>query len=148
MPYFTKKPVEIEARQFVESEAAELAAWCGGSVVINDLSAEPSIAIYTLEGIMAARLGDWLIRGVNGEFYPCKPDIFEKTYDVAEAPVDPYHIEVLSMEDQPDGSALMEYRIGSEALKTFANIGLLKVLQDKVDELKVEVEDFDTNVGC
>jgi len=85
MPKYVKKPVEIEARQFIESDGAELAEWCGGSVQINDLTGEPSIAIYTLEGVMSARLGDWLIKGVSGEFYPCKPDIFDKTYEPAKS---------------------------------------------------------------
>ena len=85
MPFYTKKPIPIEARQFVESEVADLASWCDGSVVIDDLSAEPSIAIYTLEGTMTARVGDWLIRGVDGEFYPCRSDIFEKTYEPAKS---------------------------------------------------------------
>lgn len=40
-----------------------------------------TLKIKTLEGIMTANRGDWIIRGVNGEYYPCKPDIFEKTYD-------------------------------------------------------------------
>ncbi|WP_204664866.1 hypothetical protein [Dyadobacter sandarakinus] len=44
---------------------------------------EDKILIPTLEGVMEASLGDWIIRGVNGEFYPCKPDIFEKTYEPA-----------------------------------------------------------------
>ena len=42
--------------------------------------------IHTLEGIMCAQIGDWIIEGVNGEFYPCKPDIFEKTYEPADKP--------------------------------------------------------------
>lgn len=41
----------------------------------------PTIAIDTLEGTMQASWGDWIIRGVNGEFYPCKDEIFRKTYD-------------------------------------------------------------------
>lgn len=40
--------------------------------------------IHTLEGVMTATKGDWIIKGVNGEFYPCKPDIFEKTYEKVE----------------------------------------------------------------
>lgn len=41
----------------------------------------PVMKIKTLEGVMNANVGDWIIKGVNGEFYPCKPDIFEKTYE-------------------------------------------------------------------
>ena len=40
--------------------------------------------IKTLEGVMTANIGDFIIKGVNGEFYPCKPDIFEKTYEIVE----------------------------------------------------------------
>jgi hypothetical protein len=41
------------------------------------------LAVYTLEGVMKASVGDWIIRGVKGELYPCKPDIFEATYEPA-----------------------------------------------------------------
>ena len=41
-----------------------------------------TLCIYTLEGSHQANIGDYIIKGVNGEFYPCKPDIFEKTYDI------------------------------------------------------------------
>ena len=82
---FRKKPVVIEARQFTaDADFTDLVAWCGGRADeipnINGLS-YPVIDILTLEGTMTARIGDWIIRGVNGEFYPCKPDIFEKTYE-------------------------------------------------------------------
>ena len=83
---FRKKPVEIEARRFVSYALIcqdDLAKWCGGTlrgVQKGPLNRE--IEIPTLEGDMRASWGDWIIRGVNGEFYPCKPDIFEKTYEV------------------------------------------------------------------
>ena len=47
-------------------------------------NAKNEIAIQTLEGTMIASVGDYIIRGVNGELYPCKPDIFEKTYEKAD----------------------------------------------------------------
>jgi hypothetical protein len=50
----------------------------------RDDNAEPSIQIMTLEGVMTARLRDYIIRGVHGEFYPCHPGIFEQTYEVIE----------------------------------------------------------------
>lgn len=59
--YFRKKPVVIEAYQ-----------------------TEEGLDIFTLEGVMHAAPGDWIITGVNGEQYPCKPDIFEKTYEPIE----------------------------------------------------------------
>lgn len=101
---FRKKPVEIEARRVPgpDAEQRALAAWCEG-LVTDDLDWDydtgcyrsgtamasgifvpfgiPGIVIRTLEGDHLAREGDWVIRGVSGEFYPCKPDIFDATYE-------------------------------------------------------------------
>lgn len=76
---FKKKPVVIEARQLLRATEymEELASWCNGRIVPE----RDAIAIDTLEGIMFADLGDWIIKGVKGEFYPCKPDIFEMSYE-------------------------------------------------------------------
>lgn len=79
-----KKPVEIEARQLVDDlrNHTEIAAWIeagGGHALIP--FAEPCLYIETLEGKMRADIGDWIIKGVQGEFYPCKPNIFEATYE-------------------------------------------------------------------
>ena len=81
---FRKKPVVIDAVQFTDDEFETTQA-------INELldplrvsyrnPKQPVIIIDTLEGEMTARIGDWIIKGVNGECYPCKPDIFEKTYE-------------------------------------------------------------------
>jgi len=148
MPKYVKKSVEIEAEEVTEDNVEKLAQWCNGVVNNNDLTAEKSISIYTLEGIMSARVGDYLIKGVNGEFYPCKPDIFAKTYDSTENAVDPWHIEVLSFEDQPDGGAIITFEMGKEAQKVFTEIGLLKVLTDTAKRTIEEAEEIDTNVGC
>lgn len=51
------------------------------SRTVSYAGAAPTLRIGTLEGTMTAQLGDYIIRGINGEFYPCKPDIFEKTYE-------------------------------------------------------------------
>ena len=79
---YRKKPVVIEAVQLAEDSLDELAEFCGFNIrdVENPLYGS-GIVIETLEGNMLARKGDWIIKGVNGEFYPCKPDIFEKTYE-------------------------------------------------------------------
>lgn len=86
MPKFRKKPVVIEARRL--SGAANLddvARWCGGKVVkIGVEDDRVAIDIETLEGVMRADYLDWIIKGVKGEFYPCKPDIFDATYEPAE----------------------------------------------------------------
>lgn len=84
MPFFRKKPVVIEANLFdgTGTAARGLARWSEGRVQL--LPGENRVAVETLEGTMRADVGDWILRGVNGEFYPCKPDIFEKTYDRVE----------------------------------------------------------------
>jgi hypothetical protein len=83
MSTFRKKPVEVQAMQLLGSEDGSagraVAEWCGGSLV--GTFDEPHLDIRTLEGIMCANPGDWIIRGVRGEFYPCKPDIFAETYE-------------------------------------------------------------------
>ena len=86
---FRKKPVEIEAREFVPEQAEAIAYWCSGRIREEEKASDPSdVAIFldipTLEGTMTANRGDWVIRGVKGEFYPCKPDIFDQTYEPVE----------------------------------------------------------------
>lgn len=87
---FRKKPVVIEARRFDARSTAEserLADWCGGKLCgIRMAPIDQFILIRTLEGEMRADPGDWIIRGVRGEHYPCKPDIFAATYEAVEAP--------------------------------------------------------------
>jgi hypothetical protein len=94
MPLFKKKPVVIEAKQFTDNGSAmQIMEWMGYPSV--DLRIDPGtglayeLDILTLEDGKDSRakhvasLGDWIIRGVQGEFYPCKPDIFEQTYEAA-----------------------------------------------------------------
>jgi hypothetical protein len=81
---YKKKPVVIGAIQFVDTTAriARLSNFLGSTIKINyERIDKPTITIETLEGNMIASEGDYIIKGVNGEFYPCKPDIFEKTYE-------------------------------------------------------------------
>ncbi len=86
---YRKKPVVIEAWQLAEAattkEARPLANWCKGILryTYRDSAQVPHVIITTLEGEMTADPGDWIIRGVKGEFYPIKPDIFEQTYEPA-----------------------------------------------------------------
>ncbi|UGT65306.1 hypothetical protein LTT66_18220 [Nocardia gipuzkoensis] len=87
---FRKKPVEVEAiRLDNKTTPDDVARWCGGRVTYpggRHTGAGPIlIEIDTLEGVMTAQPGDWIVRGVKGEFYPVKPDIFEATYDAVEA---------------------------------------------------------------
>ncbi len=89
MPKFRKKPVVIEAVQWNGKnfdEAMNFMQEFHGSKFNYENAEEAAykcgkISIRTLEGIMTCNKMDWIIKGVNGEFYPCKPDIFEKTYE-------------------------------------------------------------------
>jgi hypothetical protein len=84
MAKYRKKPVVIEAVQWDGSYdgAQEVNKFNDGELwTITD---DRRLKIPTLEGLMVASVGDYIIKGVNGEFYPCKPDIFEKTYEKAE----------------------------------------------------------------
>ncbi len=77
---YRKKPVEIEAVRFDGTNGPEIAQWAGGDYV-DTASEYSSVRVETLEGSMFAAVGDYIIRGVKGEYYPCKPDIFEMTYE-------------------------------------------------------------------
>lgn len=85
---FRKRPVVIEAIQYTAKSSFQIRQWANGkaveSPVLEPTQDNPTgqyLQIHTLEGTMCANIGDWIIKGVNGEFYPCKPDIFEKTYE-------------------------------------------------------------------
>lgn len=87
MPHFRKKPVVIEAELFTNATKDR----CFNFVTCNRYAdraenGDPVLRIQTLEGEMTANVGDWIIKGVKGEFYPCKDDIFQATYEpVSEA---------------------------------------------------------------
>ena len=81
---FRKKPIVIEAIRLSPNpyNLNEVAKWCDADEIFYDeIRGWDAIKINTLEGVMIAHMGDWVIKGVNGEFYPCKNDIFEKTYE-------------------------------------------------------------------
>lgn len=104
MSKFRKKPVVIEAWQWLfapggeepptwmndainkgADEEGSAAFWPDGNRIVADSwYNKPHIAIRTLEGVMRAVPRDWIIRGVKGELYPCKPDIFAATYEPAD----------------------------------------------------------------
>lgn len=86
---YRKLPVVIETIQFdgTAKNAKEIALWIGDGTLFGysiDYGYE-RFTIKTIEGIMTAQLNDWIIKGVKGEFYPCKPDIFAATYEPAES---------------------------------------------------------------
>jgi hypothetical protein len=82
---FRKKPVVIESIEYSRQHdnLLEVAAFMRKPPE-EIKNTDGSIRIHTLEGVMCAWPGDWIIKGVKGEFYPCKPDIFEETYERVE----------------------------------------------------------------
>jgi hypothetical protein len=87
---YRKKPVEIEAIQFTGQETGRaIMMWSrdqasityGSGRVTEEAAPDEWLSIETMEGTMRADVGDWIIRGVKGEFYPCKPSIFAATYE-------------------------------------------------------------------
>ncbi len=94
MTQYRKKPVVIDAMQLPlggrdadVTHQADIMAWMnnGGLVAGEDITIDEfGWHIVTPEGTMQANWGDWIIKGIQGEFYPCKPDIFDKTYELVE----------------------------------------------------------------
>lgn len=95
MQKFRKKPVVIEAVQYNGSNHEEIISFVGKSANYKanvgsssdgkgGLQSYSKLTITTLEGEMLVSENDWVIKGVKGEFYPCKPEIFSATYDIAD----------------------------------------------------------------
>lgn len=88
---YRKLPVEIDAIRWTGDNIIEVMAFMSPQepIYVNNLShmnftnADDIVGIQTLEGIVVASKGDWILRGVKGELYPCKPDIFAATYEPA-----------------------------------------------------------------
>jgi len=81
---FRKKPVVIDATQWYPGVEIEGVNYPVSTVGMGHSAFEDVATIRTLEGVMIVSPGDWVITGVNGEKYPCKPDIFDKTYDAVD----------------------------------------------------------------
>lgn len=87
MGYYRKKPVVVEAFRFegTDTSAQQIIEWSNNQVSGPfDMDRKPYLQIETEEGVMRADEGDWVIRGVAHEYYPCKPDIFGVTYEEVE----------------------------------------------------------------
>lgn len=81
MPYYRKKPVVIHAEEW-NGTVRQYEALLAKNIILTEVDPDDgSVYIPTLEGTMKCELGDFIIRGVEGEHYPCKPSIFNKTYE-------------------------------------------------------------------
>ncbi|MFJ7665366.1 hypothetical protein ACIQXW_23690 [Lysinibacillus sp. NPDC097162] len=93
---YRKKPVVVDAIKWDGQNLVECIQFMGQDVNLHDrmesekfddyreLVHRDGLKIYTLEGVMNANEGDYIIKGVQGEFYPCKPDIFQATYEIVD----------------------------------------------------------------
>lgn len=79
-----KKPIEVEVIQFTDENIDKILEWGEGKIVPNvpPMFFTDYLGIETLEGTMRANYGDYIIKGVHGEFYPCRQDIFHETYEL------------------------------------------------------------------
>lgn len=88
MAKYKKKPVVVDAIKFTRDKFEEVSKFTEGKAfkfrTERCINGKSYCDLKTLEGVMTATEGDYIIKGVNGEFYPCKPDIFEKTYEKVE----------------------------------------------------------------
>lgn len=135
MARFVKRPVEVEARRWTGDNFDELFGWgtVDGSVLKAKIlqagaGKDPTkLCIETLEGNIIASVDDWIIKGVKGEFYPCKPDIFDETYQrvcmenkfVAEGVVKDAHGQVF-LETAPSDENVVHGYFADDLLEGFS----------------------------
>ena len=82
---YIKRPVVVQAIKYDGTNEKEVMAFLGPDYVANSVATrDGAIFVQTLEGVVIASVGDFLIRGIKGEHYPCKPDIFQATYDLVQ----------------------------------------------------------------
>jgi hypothetical protein len=83
---YRKKPIEVEAIQYTGKNIGEIESFLGykPKKYYDDITNLTILAIETMEGALGATENDWIIKGIRGEFYPCKPDIFQETYEKIE----------------------------------------------------------------
>lgn len=129
---FRKRPLVVEAIRWDGSNEDELQAFMGGYLkrVIEDM-----LFICTLEGIMCAFVGDYIIKGVKGEFYSCKPDIFAETYE--DATIDPESL-------RPQGKWI---NWGKSGTPTYENYGTCSVCHEDA-EIYTEHRNYCPNCGA
>ncbi len=84
MPRYRKKPVVVEAMQLNENNAVHVMEWVGRDALALKQTFDEGINIATKEGVMLARWGNYVIRGVKGEHYPCEAEVFHETYEAVE----------------------------------------------------------------
>jgi hypothetical protein len=129
---YRKKLVEIQAMEYTGQNAVQIGEWAGREFA-EKCSSPPMLVIPTLEGDHLANVGDFIIRGVKGEFYPCKPDIFAMTYDSAP----PRALRAEIREVVAEQLRLLQYEGGEITAKPWAEIGEVtrNHWRDKADKI-------------
>lgn len=131
---FKKVPVVIEAVQYDGTNAEEIEQWSDAAAEMLATVDMQWIEIETFKGIMTADVGDWIIKGVKGEFYPCKPDIFAMTYTPAGGRVmKRYEYSLDGMLSAPDGAWV-------EAISFAALQSKLTAAEEEARQLRVMVK--------
>jgi hypothetical protein len=113
---FRKKPIVIEAHM-IGNDGWPDSIWQGvnsGAITLHLERRPPRgvvghVEIRTLEGTMRGEVGDWIVRGVAGEFYPCKPDIFAETYEPADTPAQPSQPQQAGVTEAMETAAMRAY---------------------------------------
>lgn len=141
---YTKKKVEVEAIQWNGDNCEEILGFaCGAAYMSNGI-----MRIRTLEGDVTATIGDYIIKGVKGELYPCKPDIFEETYHRNERPAGGFCNNLSFYRTSMDMSCselaklcnisdqtILRYEWGQQTPTPLEMVLLAKVLKISVDDL-------------
>ena len=129
---FRKKPVVINAVRWLGEVTPELEALFGGQEITVKTSSPPYLSIQTLEGHMLASVGDWIVRGVVGELYPCKHEVFIATYDPV---LDSKAPRYFTMQDGGASFVIVAHDL-PHALKILVDAGL-EVTDDGGDSMPV-----------
>lgn len=154
---YRKKPVVVEAIQFTgePDNLAMISEFSGADIAVSWIDPiTPKIVVKTLEGTLQARSGDYIIKGVHGEFYPCKPDIFKETYEPVEGTgdwKDRFKAEYKQLKDRYDKlhSMCIKYEAGTLDFEPNCPLALLKEQEAvmgnylKILEVRGEIEKVD-----
>ena len=144
MAKYRKKPVVIDAIRWVSDNLEHVIEFVDGSkpdmygswARYVDITQTVGFKISTLEGVMTVQLGDWIIRGVKGEYYPCKPDIFDSTYEPV---ADDSHVCI--------GDAMAALKKGKRVHRKAWNGGTLYLIQGSNDFASMQGYGFGELVG-
>ena len=151
---YKKKPIVIESIQLTDSNLETISNWLESHNISTTIwsqdGLDSGIVIPTLEGDMRASIGDWIIKGVKGEFYPCKPDIFEKTYEVVgdfdgdwtESPAPDHEDEIKLLEEQNEKLWMIRRYLEDELVIKKDDVQKIKIENEALKEQMISLKDI------